>query len=233
MNKKEFIEALKELDIVLTEKQLNDLDTYYKMIIDYNSHTNLTRITDENDVYLKHFYDSITLAKSVKLDSQSLLDVGTGAGFPGLVLKIVFPNLKVTLVDSLNKRIIFLKSVIEKLGLKNIEAIHSRAEDFAISNRESFDIVTSRAVANLSILSELCLPLVKVGGSFIAMKADAKEELEKASLAIKTLGGVIKDTIIFDLPNDGGTRNLIKVEKKDKTNVKYPRKFNEIKKNPL
>lgn len=233
MNKKEFIEALKELDIVLTEKQLNDLDTYYKMLIDYNSHTNLTRITDENDVYLKHFYDSVTLAKSVKLDSQSLLDVGTGAGFPGLVLKIVFPNLKVTLVDSLNKRIIFLKLVIEKLGLKNIEAIHSRAEDFAVNNRERFDIVTSRAVANLSILSELCLPLVKVGGYFIAMKADAKEELEKSSLAIKTLGGVITDNIMFSLPKDVGTRTLIKIKKISKTSVKYPRKFSEIKKKPL
>ena len=127
------------------------LDTYYKMIIEYNSHTNLTRITEEKEVYLKHFYDSLTLYKAVKLDNQSLLDVGTGAGFPGMVLKIVFPNLKVTLVDSLNKRIIFLNNVIEQLGLKNIVAIHSRAEDYAKYNKESFDIVTSRAVAILNL----------------------------------------------------------------------------------
>ncbi len=233
MNKKEFIEALKKLDIILTEKQLNDLDTYYKMLIDYNSHTNLTRITDEKDVYLKHFYDSITLAKSVKLGSQSLLDVGTGAGFPGLVLKIVFPNLKVTLVDSLNKRITFLKLVIEKLDLKDIEAVHARAEEYIMEKRESFDIVTSRAVANMNMLSELCIPFVKVGGYFVPMKADVKDELKSAEKVIKTLGGVLKDNIVFELPRDAGTRTLIKIEKLVKTSVKYPRKFNEIKKKPL
>lgn len=233
MNKEEFIVALKDLDINITDKMLNDLDTYYKMLIDYNSHTNLTRITEENEVYLKHFYDSLTLVKTIKLDDQTLLDIGTGAGFPGLVLKIVFPNLKVTLVDSLNKRITFLKSVIEKLNLKDIEAIHARAEEYAVDKRETFDIVTSRAVANLNTLSELCISFVKVGGYFISMKADAKEELEKAKKAIKTLGGVIKNIVIFELPSDAGTRTLIKIEKLTKTSVKYPRKFSEIKKKPL
>ena len=131
MNKDEFVSALKELNINLTDKQLRDLDTYYKMLIDYNSHTNLTRITEENEVYLKHFYDSLTIVKMISLDNQTLLDVGTGAGFPGLVLKIVFPNLKVTLVDSLNKRINFLNLVIEKLQLKDVKAIHARAEEYA------------------------------------------------------------------------------------------------------
>lgn len=233
MNKDEFISALKDLNINLTDKQLSDLDTYYKMLIDYNSHTNLTRITEENEVYLKHFYDSLTLVKIVNLDSQSLLDIGTGAGFPGLVLKIVFPNLKVTLVDSLNKRIIFLNSVIEKLKLENIVAIHARAEEYAKENKEKYDIVTSRAVTNLNMLSELCIPFVKIGGYFIPMKADAKEELNTSKKAIETLGGVIKDIIIFKLPYDKGTRTLIKIEKKVKTNVKFPRKFSEIKKKPL
>ncbi len=233
MNKEEFVKALKELNIALTEKQLSNLDTYYKMLIEYNSHTNLTRITDEKEVYLKHFYDSLTLVKAINLDNQTLLDIGTGAGFPGLVLKIVFPNLKVTLVDSLNKRIMFLNSVIEKLNLKEIEAIHARAEKYILKKRESFDIVTSRAVANLSTLSELCIPFVKVGGYFIPMKADVKDELKTAEKAIKTLGGVIIGTIIFSLPNDTGARTLIKIEKQVKTSVKYPRKFSEIKKKPL
>ena len=233
MNKDEFVSALKELNINLTGKQLNDLDTYYKMLINYNSHTNLTRITEENEVYLKHFYDSLTIVKMISLDNQTLLDVGTGAGFPGLVLKIVFPNLKVTLVDSLNKRINFLNLVIEKLQLKDVKAIHARAEEYALKNRETFDIVTSRAVANLNILSELCIPMVKLSGCFIAMKADAKNEINCSKKAIETLGGVIKDVVIFSLPFNSGVRTLIRVVKKVKTSVKYPRKFNEIKKKPL
>ena len=233
MNKDEFVSALKELNINLTDKQLSDLDTYYKMLIDYNSHTNLTRITEENEVYLKHFYDSLTIVKTISLDNQTLLDVGTGAGFPGLVLKIVFPNLKVTLVDSLNKRINFLNLVIEKLQLKDVKAIHARAEEYALKNRETFDIVTSRAVANLNMLSELCIPMVKLSGCFIEMKSDAKNEIENKKKAIETLGGVIKDVVIFSLPFNAGVRTLIKVVKKVKTSVKYPRKFNEIKKKPL
>ena len=203
------------------------------MLIDYNSHTNLTRITQEKEVYLKHFYDSLTLVKAIKLDNQSLLDVGTGAGFPGLVLKIVFPDLKVTLIDSLNKRINFLNSVIEKLNLKNVKAIHIRAEEYALNNREKYDIVTSRAVANLNSLSELCIPYVKVGGYFISMKAEVKNELEESKKAIETLGGVLKENIIFNLPYDAGIRTLIKIKKVSKTNSKYPRKFSEIKKKPL
>ena len=233
MNKDEFISALNDLDINVTDRQLQMLDTYYKMIIEYNSHTNLTRITEEKEVYLKHFYDSITLSKAIKLENQSLLDVGTGAGFPGIVLKIIFPDLKVTLVDSLNKRIIFLNNVIKELELDNITAIHARAEEFAKETSEKFDIVTSRAVANLNMLSELCLPMVKLNGLFIPMKADANLEIKMSKNAIKTLGGVIQDILIFELPNNEGVRTLIKIKKIDKTNSKYPRKFNEIKKKPL
>ena len=233
MNKEEFINALKELDIDLNDKILNDLEIYYEMLVDYNKHTNLTRITEKNDVYLKHFYDSLTIIKAVKLRNESLLDVGTGAGFPGLVLKIVFPKLKVTLVDSLNKRIVFLNNVIEKLNLKDVVAIHERAEDFAKCNRESFDIVTSRAVANLSVLSELCIPFVKVCGYFIPMKADAKDEIKLASKAIKTLGGIVRKTFEFKLYNNECERTLILIEKLSCTNVKYPRKYSEIKKKPL
>ena len=233
MNKEEFVKELEKLGISIDDKILKCLNTYYEMLIDYNSHTNLTRITDEEDVYLKHFYDSLTLIKAVKLNNQSLLDVGTGAGFPGLVLKIVFPDLKVTLVDSLNKRIIFLNNVIDKLNLKGINAIHERIEDYAKDNRESFDIVTSRAVASLPVLSEMCIPLVCERGLFIPMKADAKEEIKSSENAIKTLGGVLKDTILFKLPKDGGERTLVVIEKINKTSVKYPRKFNEIKKKPL
>ncbi len=233
MNKEEFVKEVEKLGISVDDKILKCLDTYYEMLIDYNSHTNLTRITDEEDVYLKHFYDSLTLIKAVKLNNQSLLDVGTGAGFPGLVLKIVFPDLKVTLVDSLNKRIIFLNNVIEKLNLKGINTVHERIEDYAKISRESFDIVTSRAVASLPVLSEMCIPLICERGLFIPMKADAKEEIKSSENAIKTLGGVLKDTILFKLPKDGGERTLVVIEKINKTSVKYPRKFNEIKKKPL
>ena len=233
MNKEEFIIALRELGINLTDEMLEKLDVYYKLLIEYNLHTNLTRITEEKEVYLKHFYDSLTLIKAVNLEKQTLLDVGTGAGFPGMVLKIVFPDLKITLVDSLNKRIVFLNSVIEKLNLKNIEAIHARAEEYAVNNKEKFDIVTSRAVANLNILSELCIPMVKLHGYFIPMKAEVESELNESKRAIKTLGGVLKETVIFSLPKDAGLRTLLQIEKISKTSDKYPRKFNEIKKKPL
>lgn len=233
MNVNEFIKELEKLNIKLNDKQLNDLQTYYEMLVEYNNHTNLTRITNKEDVYLKHFYDSLTLVKAIDLSNQNLLDIGTGAGFPGLVLKIIFPDLNVTLVDSLNKRIIFLNQVIEVLKLKNVKAVHARAEEYIKGNRESFDIVTSRAVANLNTLCELCIPFVKQGGYFIAMKAEVQDEIDTSQNAIKTLGAVLKETIIFKLPKENSIRTLVKIEKVEKTSVKYPRKFNEIKKKPL
>ena len=233
MNKELFINSLKELNINITDDALNKLEEYYNILIEENKKYNLTNITDKEQVYLKHFYDSLTITKIINIENMYICDIGSGAGFPGIVLKIVFPNLKVTLVDSLNKRIIFLKSVIEKLNLKGINAIHERIEDYAKINRESFDIVTSRAVASLPLLSEMCIPLVCEKGLFIPMKADAKDEIKSSKNAIKTLGGVLRDTILFKLPKDAGERTLIIIEKINKTSVKYPRKFSEIKKKPL
>ena len=188
MNIDLFIEETKKLGLTLTDKQLSQLEEYYNLLIEWNEKINLTRIIEKEDVYLKHFYDSLTLSKVIDLSKNlSLCDIGTGAGFPGIVLKICFPNLKITLVDSLQKRINFLNEVINKLNLKNIEAIHDRAENYAKNHREEYDIVTSRAVANLRVLSELSIPMVKVEGYFIPMKATIDEELEEAKDIINKL----------------------------------------------
>ncbi len=234
MTQEEFILELKELGIELTEQQKNQLKKYYEMLVEYNQHMNLTGITEESDVYLKHFYDSLTLEKAIHLEKMhTLCDIGTGAGFPGLVLKIVFPNLKVTLVDSLNKRILFLQDVIQELGLKEVETIHVRAEEFAKNHREQYDVVTSRAVANLSLLSEISLPLVRVGGYFIPMKAHLELEMDTLNSIIGKLNGKIEELISFDLPNEHSVRNLLKIKKIEKTHSKYPRKFADMKKKPL
>ncbi len=234
MTQEEFIFELKELGIELTEQQKKQLKKYYEMLVEYNQHMNLTGITGESDVYLKHFYDSLTLEKAIHLEKMhTLCDIGTGAGFPGLVLKIVFPNLKVTLVDSLNKRILFLQDVIQELGLKEVEAIHVRAEEFAKNHREQYDVVTSRAVANLSLLSEISLPLVRVGGYFIPMKAHLELEMDTLNSIIGKLNGKIEELISFDLPNEHSVRNLLKIKKIEKTHYKYPRKFADMKKKPL
>ena len=218
MNREEFIKALQELDIKINNEQLEQLEKFYNILNEENKKINLTRIIEREEVYLKHFYDSLTITKAINLNSiDTLCDVGSGAGFPGIVLKVVYPNLKITLLDSLNKRVIFLNDVIEKLDLKGIKAVHTRAEDYILENREKFDIVTSRAVANLSILSELCIPYVKIGGYFIAMKTDDKNEIINAKKAIETLGSVIKDTVYFELPIDHSKRSLIKIEKNVKT----------------
>ena len=234
MTQEEFIFELKELGIELTEQQKKQLKKYYEMLVEYNQHMNLTGITEESDVYLKHFYDSLTLEKAIHLEKMhTLCDIGTGAGFPGLVLKIVFPNLKVTLVDSLNKRILFLQDVIQELGLKEVEAIHVRAEEFAKNHREQYDVVTSRAVANLSLLLEISLPLVRVGGYFIPMKAHLELEMDTLNSIIGKLNGKIEELISFDLPNEHSVRNLLKIKKIEKTHYKYPRKFADMKKKPL
>ncbi|MBP3765813.1 MAG: 16S rRNA (guanine(527)-N(7))-methyltransferase RsmG [Bacilli bacterium] len=233
MNQNRFIEELNKLGINLSDTQLNQLDKYYCLLVEYNKVMNLTGITEHDEVYLKHFYDSITIIKTIDLKSiNTLCDIGTGAGFPGLVLKIVFPNLAVTLLDSLNKRINFLNTVIKELNLQNIEAIHARAEEYATLNRNKFDVTTSRAVAHLSNLLEYAIPMTKENGYFIALKGNLDEELNEASNAIKLLNVELTDKQEFKLPIEDSNRTIVKF-KKNKDNKKYPRKYSEIKKNRL
>lgn len=234
MNRKEFIKELENIGVTLTQNQLEQLDQYYKLLIEWNNKMNLTNITEENDVYLKHFYDSLTLNKIVNMDEvESMCDIGTGAGFPGIVIKIVYPNIKVTLVDSLKKRTIFLNEVVKQLGLGNIEIYHERAEEFAKNNRNKYDLVTSRAVATLPILLEYSMPLVKINKYFVAMKSHAEEEIENSKRALEILNSKIEDIVIFDLPIEKSQRSLIKIVKNGIISQKYPRSFNEIKKKHL
>ena len=225
---------LKKLQIELSPLQLNKFDIYYNDLVEVNKYMNLTAITDHDEVYIKHFYDSLTIKLAIdNNDEFSLCDVGSGAGFPSIPYSIYNNKCKVTIIDSLNKRINFLNDLLNKLDLNNVKAIHSRAEDFAVNNRESFDYVTARALARLNVLVELTLPLVKVGGKLIAMKGDSKEELDEASNAIKTLGGKVINIIELDLPNDLGHRSIVVMEKISKTPNKYPRLFAKIKERPL
>ena len=230
MNLDLFIEETKKLGIELTSQQLEKLNQFYKLLISWNQKMNLTRITEKEDVYLKHFYDSLTLSKVIDLNQDlTLCDVGSGAGFPGIVLKICFPNLKITLLDSLQKRVNYLNEIIKEFDLKNIEAIHTRAEDYAKQNREKFDIVTARAVANLKILSELCIPMVKVNGLFIAMKANVEEEIENSTEILKKLDSKIEKIETFYLPIENSIRNIIMIQKQKPTNNLYPRRIEKMK----
>lgn len=230
MNIELFIEETKKLGINLDNSKLKQLEKYYNLLIDWNEKINLTRIVEKEDVYLKHFYDSLTLAKAYDLTQNiSLCDVGTGAGFPGIVLKIAFPNLKITLVDSLNKRINFLNEVIKELELKDINTVHARAEDYAKLHREEYDIVTSRAVANMKVLSELTIPMVKENGYFIPMKANIDEEIKEANDIIQKLSGKTEKIIAFNLPIEESIRNIVIIKKEKKTNHIYPRRMDKIK----
>ena len=233
MNKEIFIEELKKLNINITDKQLNQLDTYYCLLIEENQKYNLTSITNKEEVYLKHFYDSLTISKIIKLDNESICDIGTGAGFPGLVLKIIYPNLKVTLLDSTLKKCNFLELVIKELELKNIEVINERAEIYSKEVREKYDIVTSRAVAPLKHLLEYSIPLIKINGYYIAMKSNIQEEIKGIDNYEKKLDIKEIDRIEFNLPIEISLRTLIKYQKKRKNNLLYPRKYNEIKKKNL
>ena len=229
-----FIEEVNKLGIELSTKQLVQFNKYYELLVEWNEKINLTAITKKEEVYLKHFYDSLTLTKVIDLSNvESLCDIGTGAGFPGLVLKIVFPNLKVTLIDALEKRIKFLNLVINELNLENIETIHARSEEYGIKNREIYDVVTARAVASLPILIEYCVPLVKVEGYFIPLKANISQEIILSQNAIKELRLKEKEKTEFLLPIENSKRTIIKYQKIEKTNKKYPRKNAEIKKRPL
>lgn len=231
MHKDIFIEKLKKLNIIIDDDKINKLDIYYNLLIEENNKYNLTSITTKEDVYLKHFYDSLTLSKVISLNNQSLCDIGTGAGFPGLVLKIIFPNLKVTLIDSTLKKCNFLNKVINILELKDIEVINDRAEQHAKKIREKYDIATSRAVAPLKHLLEYSVPLVKVGGYIIPMKG--KEELNNLDKYLNKLDVTIEKVERFNLPIENSERTIIKFKKNSITNPKYPRRYSEIKKKEL
>lgn len=232
-----FEQQLLQLDIELTDYQKQQFYRYYEMLVEWNKVMNLTGITEYDEVNEKHFVDSLSVNKAVDMKSvNSLIDIGTGAGFPGIPLKIVYPHLRVVLLDSLQKRIKFLDAVIEELGLENIETLHGRAEDYAkkVEYREQFDIAVSRAVANLSTLSEYCAPYVKVGGIFISYKSgEADEEIKNSEKAISILGGEIESIIKFQLPGTEIGRSFVKIRKKEQTKKKYPRKAGLPAKEPL
>lgn len=236
MTPEQFYSRLKEFGIDLSEEQKWQLHRYYELLVKWNEKMNLTGITEVNEVYLKHFYDSLIgfLMFEEIGNCKTLCDVGSGAGFPALPVKIVFPHLKMDLVDSLGKRVNFLNHVINETKLKDIQAYHSRAEEYAGRHRESFDIVTARAVARLNILSELCVPLVKEEGYFIALKGQTGEdELIESKRALETLGVQIIDVKQIELPEEAGSRTNIYTKKHKKTPNKYPRAYGQIKNKPL
>lgn len=237
MNLEEFSIDLKEksnkINVKIKDKEVEQFYEYMNSLLEWNEKINLTAITEPKEVILKHFIDSITIQKYIQKEN-SVVDVGTGAGFPGIPLNIVNNEAKYTLVDSLNKRIKFLNEIIDKLSLKNIETVHSRAEDFAKENRETYDVATSRAVAALNVLLEYLLPLVKVGGLCICMKgSNVQEEIEASSNALKILGGQIEKVEQITLPDSDIIRNIVIVRKVTKTSSKYPRKAGLPSKEPL
>lgn len=240
MNNDQFKQALLDKGIEVTDSQMDQFDAYFKLLVAVNEHVNLTTITEKPEVYLKHFYDSITPAffvSQIKTAPLSICDVGAGAGFPSLPLKILFPQLKVTIVDSLNKRINFLTSLVKELNLDGVELFHARAEEFGgkkSEHREQYDLVTARAVARLTVLSELCLPLAKIGGKMVALKAaKAEGELSDAKPAIQLLGGKVSGGNEFSLPISDEERHIIVIDKVTKTPKKYPRKPGTPNREPL
>lgn len=231
------LKGAREYDIELSDAQIDAFIKYKDMLKEWNEKINLTAITDDNEIITKHFIDSISILKSgVIKENMSLIDVGTGAGFPGIPLKIIMPSLRVVLLDALNKRVNFLNTVINEINLKNISVVHGRAEDFArnASYRERFGIATARAVANMMVLSEYCLPFVKVGGFFVAMKGPAADdEVAMSSNAIGTLGGKFRGIIETVIPGEELNHKVVIVEKINKTNEKYPRKAGVVEKKPI
>ena len=233
MNKDNFIKEISKINITITEEQLQKLDKYYKLLVEENKKYNLTNITNEEDVYLKHFYDSLTLVKGIELDNQYICDIGTGAGFPGMVLKILYPNLKIDLLDATTKKCSFLNLVIKELSLKSINVINARAEDYAKNNREKYDVVVSRAVASLKYLLEYGIPLLKVNGTFIALKANLNKELENIDNYYKKLALSDEKILTLKLPYENSNRTIYMVTKTEKTNKIYPRQYSQIKKHEI
>ena len=234
---RQFDEKLKELDITLSEKQQEQFYRYYEILVEWNKVMNLTGITEYEEVNEKHFIDSLSLVKVLDISKiNTVIDVGTGAGFPGIPLKIAFPHLKVTLLDSLNKRIKYLDTVIDELELKDIHTIHGRAEEYARKEeyREKYDLAVSRAVANLSTLSEYCVPYVKVGGMFVPYKSgEIDEEVKAAQTAIKVLGGKQTEVVKFTLPGSDINRSFVKIQKVKSTGKKFPRRAGLPAKEPI
>lgn len=230
----ELIQLAKMINIDLTEKNVKDFFCYMKMLKEWNNKINLTAITEDKEIILKHFIDSLVILKYIK-DNSSLIDVGTGAGFPGIPLKIVKEDIKLTLLDSLKKRLEFLSEVCKTLDISNVNIIHGRAEDYGIDSnyRENFDVVTARAVANLNVLAEYCLPLVKNDGIFICMKGNNVEEIKEATKAIEKLGGKIENIEKINLPSSDIERNIIIIRKIKSTPKEYPRKAGTPSKHPL
>lgn len=228
MFKEEFLMKTKELGITITEEMLNKLDTYYHILKEENNKYNLTRIIEEDAVYLKHFYDSLTITKVIDINNQSICDIGSGAGLPGLVLAICFPNAKLTLIESNGKKCNFLNIVKDKLNLTNVTILNARAEEFSKNNREVFDIVTARAVAPLKHLLEYGIPLLKIGGYFITMKANVENEEVNITNYYNKLN--IKEVTreVFNLPKEDSIRTIIKYQKLKETDSKYPRRYSEI-----
>lgn len=230
-----FTEELQKLNIQVNDQMLSRFELYYNKLVTVNEYMNLTAITERNEVYNKHFLDSLTIQKAIgEMTNIKLCDVGSGAGFPSIPLAIVRDDVEVTIIDALNKRIKFLNELSNELSLTNVNAYHYRAEDYVKEKRGFFDVVTARAVARLNILLELCMPLVKIGGYFVAMKGNlGSEELQEAKKAIEVLGGKIENTIKFDLPEDAGEREIIVIKKIKPENSKYPRPFAKIKEKPI
>ena len=233
MNKEEFVKEVKELGIPITDEILENLDKYFNLLIEENKKYNLTAITEEKDVYLKHFYDSLTITKIIKIENQSILDIGTGAGFPGIIIKIFFPETNIDLLDSTRKKCDFLNKVINTLNLKNIKVINARAEEYSKEVKEKYDIVTSRAVAPLKHLLEYSIPALKVNGSFISLKGKLEEEMQNIDNYYKKLSLINEKIITFNLPNAEGFRTLYKIEKEKPTNNIYPRIYSQIKKGDI
>lgn len=239
MRPEQFSAALKEKGIELTNRQLEQFSIYFKTLVEWNKKMNLTAITDESEVYVKHFFDSISAAFDYEFNTNKTLtvcDVGAGAGFPSIPLKICFPHIQVTIVDSLKKRIGFLEELADQLGLENVSFYHSRAEEFGQKQefRHQFDLVLARAVARMSVLSELCLPLVKQGGVFLVMKgSQAADELSDATQAIKVLGGKVEAEFTFSLPVEDSERTIYHIRKLKNSPKRYPRKPGTPNKNPI
>lgn len=229
MNREEFIENLKKLKINISKKQEIQLEEYARLLIEWNKKFNLTTILELEDIYLKHFYDSICIVKSIDLNKvEKLCDIGTGAGFPGIVIKVFFPHIKVTLIESNLKKCTFLNEVIKKLELKDIEVINERAEIFSKKNKELYDVVTCRAVSHLKVILEIGTPIIKVDKYFIPLKAKVEQELIESKDIIKQLGLKLEKVEKYFLPKENSIRNIPVLKKIEHTNELYPREYNKI-----